>query len=124
MSYDPDKHHRQSIRLKGYDYSQPGGYFITLLAKDRKAIFGKIEGSQVRLNRISKLVKAYWLKIANHFDKTRLDAFVLMPSHLRGIIIIEGSPGRGEASPLIFFARSFHKGCFASPIQRSGASQQ
>lgn len=101
MRYDPDKYHRQSIRLKGYDYSLQGGYFVTLVAKDRECNFGMIEGSQIRLNKIGELVILCWLRIPNHFGNTKLDEYVLMPNHFHGIIIIEEAQGKGEASRLI-----------------------
>ncbi len=88
MSYDPEIHHRRSIRLKGYDYSQAGAYFITICTHDRECIFGEIRDGQMHLNEIGKIVEAEWLKTAEIRDNVEMDAFVVMPNHVHGIIII------------------------------------
>ena len=62
MKYDPTKHHRRSIRLKGYDYAQPGWYFITICAQDREMVFGDIVNGKMILNAMGKIIKNYWLK--------------------------------------------------------------
>ena len=54
MKFNPDKHHRRSIRLKGYDYSKPGAYFVTLCVKDRECLFGDITDGQMHLNEYEK----------------------------------------------------------------------
>ena len=97
--YNSEKRSRRSIRLKGYDYSQPGAYFVTLVSKNRECIFGRVEQNHIRHNEISELVVNCWLSISDHFDNTELDEFVLMPNHLHGIIFIHEGLGKGEASP-------------------------
>ena len=62
MAYDPKIHHRRSIRLQGYDYSQNGAYFITLCAQDRKPIFGKIVNGEMQLSPFGVIVRDEWLK--------------------------------------------------------------
>lgn len=99
--YNSEKLSRRSIRVRGYDYSLPGYYFVTLVAKNRECIFGMVEGNQIRINEIGELVVICWLKISSHFDNTNLDEFVLMPNHLHGIVVIEEPHGRGEASHMI-----------------------
>ena len=89
--YDPQKHHRRSIRLKGYDYTQPGAYFVTLVTWQRECLFGEIEGETMRLNPVGELVQHAWLRLPSFFP-IRLDAYVLMPNHFHGIICM------GEAS--------------------------
>ncbi|SKB11977.1 hypothetical protein PL11201_260033 [Planktothrix sp. PCC 11201] len=64
MKYNPDLHKRQSIRLRGYDYSQSGFYFITICCYQRKCLFGNIIDSQVELNNLGELVKEEWVKSA------------------------------------------------------------
>ena len=93
---------RRSIRLKGYDYSQPGAYFITMVTQDKNNLFGKIVTGEVILNDIGKIVEQCWLEIPNHFHNTRLDTFIIMPNHVHGIIWIEetstvNSDGTGTA---------------------------
>jgi hypothetical protein len=58
MRYDPDKHHRRSIRLENYDYAQKGVYFITVCTQDRQCLFGKIVDGEIRLNDAGQLVRA------------------------------------------------------------------
>jgi putative transposase len=84
-------HRRRSIRIAGYDYSQPGYYFITLCTHDRKPLFGQIQDQQMIPNRLGELVIRCWKQIPEHYAHVDLDAFILMPNHLHGIVII----GRG-----------------------------
>ncbi|MGC8770001.1 MAG: transposase [Brevinematia bacterium] len=88
MKYNPEIHHRRSIRLKGYDYSQPGAYFITLCVKNRENLFGTISNGQIQLNDYGKITQKYWLEIPSHFPDVSLDEFVIMPNHFHGIVII------------------------------------
>jgi hypothetical protein len=60
MKYDPTKHHRRSIRLKGYDYTRPGAYFVTLVTWGRECLFGVVVGGEMRLNEMGKIVSWYW----------------------------------------------------------------
>jgi REP element-mobilizing transposase RayT len=88
MKFDPEKHHRQSIRLKNYDYSQPGFYFLTICTYKRQSWLGEIKNDRMYLNQIGKIVAEEWLntpKIRSNFE---LDKWVIMPNHLHGIVII------------------------------------
>ena len=91
MPYDPQKHHRRSIRLKGYDYTQPGAYYITLCTKERQCLFGDVVKSEMRLNALGYIAFTCWQAIPNHFPHVELDAFVIMPNHLHGILVISDS---------------------------------
>lgn len=86
MSYNPKVHHRQSIRLRRYDYSQPGWYFITICAYERRMIFGDIVDGQIILNGTGKIVEKYWREITSSYYQINLHDFVIMPNHLHGII--------------------------------------
>jgi 2-C-methyl-D-erythritol 2,4-cyclodiphosphate synthase len=88
MPYDPDRHHRQSIRLPGYDYSQPGIYFLTLCVHERDCIFGKIADGAMYRSAIGEIVAEEWLKSAEMRPELRLDQWVVMPNHLHGIVSI------------------------------------
>jgi putative transposase len=88
VPYDPYKHHRQSARLKGYDYTQAGAYFVTICAYKRQPLFGKIVDGKMRLSLLGQLVYAEWQKTAVIRPNIYLDAFVVMPNHLHGIIVI------------------------------------
>jgi len=88
MPYDPNRHHRRSIRLKGYDYSQAGAYFITLCTQDRACLFGKVVNGEMRLNDAGRMVLAEWNRLPERFPHLVLDAFVVMPNHVHGILVI------------------------------------
>lgn len=92
MSYNPDKHHRRSIRLKGYDYTQPGAYYITLCTQARQCLFGDVVAGKMRLNSLGAIAFNYWQAIPDHFAHIQLDVFVVMPNHLHGILVIRDTP--------------------------------
>lgn len=86
--YDPNIHHRRSIRIAGYDYSQDGWYFITICTQNRKYMFGEIMKDQMRLNDAGLMVKTLWQKLANKFPTVQTDEHIIMPNHFHGIINI------------------------------------
>jgi putative transposase len=88
VKYDPDKHHRRSIRLKDYDYAQAGAYFVTVCTHNRECLFGEIIDAEMRLSEYGQIVVASWQDIPRHFDCVELDAFVVMPNHLHGNLTI------------------------------------
>ena len=93
-------HRRRSIRLPGYDYSQPGAYFVTIVAQDRLCLFGEVVDGEMRLNEAGGMVVEAWELLARRHPYVELDAFVVMPNHLHGIIVLtdegmEGVYGRG-----------------------------
>ncbi|MEK7369016.1 MAG: transposase [Planctomycetota bacterium] len=85
------KYHRRSIRLKGYDYSQAGAYFITICVKDRKYLLGEVVNGEIILSCIGKIVEKCWVEIPKHFPHVQLDQYVIMPNHIHGIIEILGN---------------------------------
>jgi len=88
MTLFKDKYRVESIRLPGYDYSQPGAYFITIVTHNRQCSFGNIIDDEMMLNEFGVLVKNEWLKTGIIRPNIIIDAFVVMPNHLHGIIII------------------------------------
>jgi hypothetical protein len=88
---DPRAHQRRSIRLKGYDYAQPGAYFVTICTADRQPILGEIVNGAMRLSAAGRIVEQEWRRLVRHFRNIRLDAYVIMPNHLHGIIVINES---------------------------------
>ncbi|MEW6571733.1 MAG: transposase [Nitrospirota bacterium] len=96
--YNPDIRHRRSIRLKGYDYSEAGAYFVTICTKDRECLFGDVVNGEMRLNEAGKMVQKWWYEIATKFRNIELDGSVIMPNHLHGIIVISVDNCRGEVS--------------------------
>ncbi len=87
--------YRRSIRIKGYDYSQPGAYFITIVANDHKCIFGKITAKGMNLYDLGKIIQRCWFEIPNHFLFVDVEPFVVMPNHVHGIITINEHVRRG-----------------------------
>jgi REP element-mobilizing transposase RayT len=86
---NPVLHHRRSIRLKDYDYSQQGTYFVTVCAQNRLSLFGCIAEEKMLLNDAGKFANKCWLEIPEHFPHVTLDEFIVMPNHIHGIIIID-----------------------------------
>ena len=95
------KHQRRSMRLKEYDYSNAGAYFITIVSFKRINIFGSINDGHVQLNQIGNIVEIVWLEIPLHYPNVTTDAYVIMPNHFHGIIIIHNNDvGARHAAPL------------------------
>ncbi|RFS15836.1 transposase [Emticicia sp. C21] len=91
MPYNPEIHHRRSVRLQGYDYSREGLYFITICTLDKLCLFGEIVETQMVLNELGETVNKYWLEIPEHFPNAILHEFVIMPNHLHGIIELKST---------------------------------
>ncbi|HBY18700.1 MAG TPA: transposase [Candidatus Marinimicrobia bacterium] len=91
--YNREKHHRHSIRLPGYDYSQPGAYFVTICTQNRECLFGEIVNGEMILNEYGNRVERCWVEIPHHFSHVALDEFVAMPNHVHGVIVIVENVG-------------------------------
>jgi hypothetical protein len=91
MKYNPEIHHRRSIRLKHYDYSQPGAYFVTICTHNRECLFGEIVSGAMVLNDAGKMVEKWWYELNTKFLNIEPDAHIIMPNHFHGIIIIVGA---------------------------------
>ena len=92
---------RRSIRLQGFDYSQPGAYFVTVCSAGRKPIFGAIADGRMRLNAFGEIVSREWLRSGELRPALELDLFVVMPNHLHGIVVIvEEEVGAHSCAPL------------------------
>jgi REP element-mobilizing transposase RayT len=96
MKYNPDKHHRRSIRLPGYDYSQPGAYFVTICAYQRQCLFGDVVNGQIILNQYGAIVADEWQKSSVIRQEIELDGWVVMPNHFHGIVIIKNIVGKNR----------------------------
>jgi REP element-mobilizing transposase RayT len=88
MKYDPEKHHRRSIRLKDYDYSQSGAYFITICTHNRECLFGEIVNVGMILNEFGKIAWEEWDNNAKIRKNLVQDEYVVMPNHVHGILFI------------------------------------
>src|SRR5437870_1532002 len=87
MNYHPERHHRQSLRLNDYDYSQQGAYFVTICTYKRFEVFGEIRDSEMYVSGQGEIAQAMWNTLPNRFPGIELDAFVVMPNHLHGIVV-------------------------------------
>lgn len=88
--YDPEKHLRRSIRLKDYDYSQTGAYFVTICARNREYLFGKIVEGKMQLNKTGEMIQKMWIELPRNYPGVEIDAFIVMPNHIHGIIVLTG----------------------------------
>jgi REP element-mobilizing transposase RayT len=88
------KQDRRSIRLKGYDYSQAGVYFVTVCTRNRKCLFGEVVDGEMRLNNCGGMVADSWEWLMRQYDYVKLDEWMIMPNHMHGIIVISDD-GRG-----------------------------
>ena len=90
---DSASHHRHSVRLKGYDYAQAGAYFVTICARNRECVFGDERDGEIRLNQYGPIVREEWLRKAELREDVGVEACVVMPNHVHGIVVI--TDGRG-----------------------------
>jgi REP element-mobilizing transposase RayT len=135
MKFDPKIHHHRSIRLKGYDYRQAGGYFVTLVTQGREMLFGEVVNGEMILNPAGEMIVRWWLELPNKFPNVNVDIFMPMPNHFHGnIFILDGGyadppvradlrvcPGGVEKSPdaeIFPGERGEHAG---SPLQHPNA---
>ena len=88
MHCDNGQHSRRSIRMPGYDYSREGAYFVTICAYQRRCLFGRIVGDEMRLNRWGEIITKEWLRTEEVRSTVMLDVFVVMPNHFHGIIML------------------------------------
>jgi putative transposase len=116
LNTPPEQHNRRSIRLQGYDYTLPGAYFVTIVVKNHVSLFGEIVAAEMVTNDLGNAVCAAWLRLAAIFP-IRQDAWVLMPNHLHGIIVLNEIGKQGEASATSEDLPFDHSLAAASPLQ-------
>ena len=103
---------RKPLRLQGYDYAQNGAYYVTICTHHRACLFGNIINDEMVLNDAGQMVQQAWNDLPNHYLNVTLDAFVIMPNHVHGVVLIHDSlvgdalvashntNGRPQGSPL------------------------
>ena len=102
MTFNPDIHHRRSIRLKEYNYSGVGAYFVTLCAFQRECLFGDVVDSEMLVNPYGEIVRECWKRLPDYFPYVEIDGFVVMPNHFHALLLINESVGAKQgisASP-------------------------
>ncbi len=88
MRFNPDHHHRRSIRLPGYDYRQPGLYFVTLVCRGRELL--------LQTPAYAAIVDDSWRWLAQQYAHVHLDEYIVMPNHFHGIIVLSDTGGGGS----------------------------
>lgn len=97
MKFNPDIH--RSIRLKDFDYSSNGAYFVTMCTKNRECLFCEITSGGVSSNSVAKMIDIWWRKIPGKYAGILLDNYIIMPNHFHGIILnvdVVGVDNQGE----------------------------
>ncbi|MFH1645149.1 MAG: transposase, partial [Candidatus Omnitrophota bacterium] len=82
---------RRSIRLKGYDYTRGGVYYVTICVNNRKCVFGDVRDGKMVLNDAGKMVDKWWRELTKKYVAIEIDEYIIMPNHFHGIIIIVGA---------------------------------
>jgi len=120
MAFNPDIHHRNSVRLRSYDYSSAGAYFVTICTFQKEGILAEIVNGAAHLKSLGEIVQEEWLKSAQIRAEIELDEFIIMPNHLHSIVFINDSVGahgmRPESGGFEMRAHS------RAPLHRAGKS--
>ena len=120
--FDPKKHHRRSIRLAAYDYSQPGAYYVTIVTWQRDCLFGEVVNREMVLNKFGLVAKQEWERLTKRFPKIELGSFIIMPNHMHGIIVItdgRGTAGRSTVEVIPIPRRAPTQEGFQKPVKGS-----
>lgn len=115
MSDNPDIPQRRSLRLKGYDYSQAGAYFVTICAHGKACLFGDVIGSEMKVNELGRKVQAVWDDLPVHYPHVATDVFVVMPNHVHGVVVLRAGLGSDHAE--------MRAGFKPAPTARHGLSE-
>ncbi len=97
--FNPDIHRRRSVRLKDYDYSKAGAYFVTVCVQHRECLFGSVSNGEMLLNDAGRMIKAIWEELPERFKILQLDQFIVMSNHFHGIIILNDCRGESCIRP-------------------------
>jgi len=124
MKYNPEIHHRRSIRLKGYDYTQPGAYFVTFCTYQREEILGEVLHGEMKLSALGKIVQEEWFRTAQIRQEIQLfdDEFIVMPNHGHGIIRIIETAGADGVRPIKREARGDDQDARGASLRRKPRS--
>ncbi|MBR6250674.1 MAG: hypothetical protein IKR17_05710 [Bacteroidales bacterium] len=103
-----NKYRIPSTRLQNWDYGWEAIYFVTICTKDRIHYFGEIDNGEMKLSPIGAIADVLWYELRNHFDNIELDAFVVMPNHIHGIIAINNDGGNGNNGETMHTVETTH----------------
>jgi len=118
MPYDPNIHHRRSVRLQGYDYSRGGAYFVTICTQDRARLFGEVIGRQMNLHAAGRMIAEVWVGLPARFSMANVDAYVVMPDHLHGVLILRDEVGERVEQAEVGHVHDHSRGTLSGTIGR------
>jgi putative transposase len=118
MAFDSEVHHRSSARLKTFDYASNAAYFVTVCTFSRDHLFGEIVDGEMQLNAAGQIVAECWDLIPEHFPNVELDAFIVMPDHIHGIVLISQPSDKNERGTVVVGATH------ASPLRPDTALER
>jgi len=118
--FDPRKHHRKSIRVPGYDYTQPGAYFVTIVTHQRECLFGEVVDGKMRLNQNGQIAQWEWERLAHRFTFIKLGTYIVMPNHFHGILIFHNSVRATRTDYMDIYPNNASSQAIAS-IENSGS---
>ena len=119
MQYNKDIHRRRSIRLKDYDYSQTGAYFVTVCSWNKGCVFGDIVDGALQINECGQIVQDEWMKTADIRTNVELDEFAVMPNHIHGIIVLADNVVLDVGNE--FLNGAAHRQCRGEAVPRPGS---
>lgn len=99
MTYDPDIHHRRSIRLTDYDYAHEGAYFVTVCTEGHLCLLGEVVDDAIHPNDAGRMVQTTWDELPGRYPGVETDAFAIMPNHIHAIIVLTPGSGTVGAGP-------------------------
>lgn len=123
MPNDPDKLYHHPPRLRGYDYSQAGFYYVTINTQERQHFFGEVIGGRLHLNDNGEIVQSIWDDLPRRFPGVTLDTSILMPNHLHGIIVQSGEAKAKKFAPTLHQIIRAFKAVSTRLIHQSGSSE-
>ncbi|NQT26743.1 hypothetical protein HQ585_15410 [candidate division KSB1 bacterium] len=116
-----NKYRIESARLQHWDYGWNGAYFVTICTRGREYYFGDIVNEKMQLSEIGEMVRNYWKEIPKHFSCVKLDAFIVMPNHVHGIIIINNPDDNVETLHATSLRQSTQSKKMSSISPKSGS---
>ena len=122
MKYDPEKHHRQSLRLRYYDYSLEGAYFITICTQHRANLFGAVEHGISMLNQAGVMIEKHWNELESKFPQVELGTKVVMPNHFHGILRIHATRDQNRVclSEIVQWFKTMTTNAYIRGVKLSG----
>jgi REP element-mobilizing transposase RayT len=119
--FNPEIHHRKSIRMRDFDYAANGAYFVTICTQERECLFGEIRDREMLLNYTGTVVDSWWQDVSRYFMNVALDEYMIMPNHFHGIVVIN-DVGAGSPRPEVHNVKT-NRGAETPPLRKSNLGQ-